>query len=115
MDPSTTELAEVPAIEREIHALRERTEELIGELEHRFRSEFQAIGETVKLAEQTFRKLKEVRNRSRQIMRNPLVFGGVVVGMAALFGLAVMRTIRARVRRRGFVAVSGRRIRGLLR
>jgi hypothetical protein len=81
------DLNEIPAVEAEVDALRERTQQIVAELERRLR----ARAEQVKT---TYAKVKRVTDVKTQLRSHPVITVGVSVAAATALGVGVYVTVR---------------------
>lgn len=76
------DLNEIPAIEAEVDTLRDRTQQLVAELERRLRSR-------AAQAKHTFERVKRVTDVKRQIHEHPGITIGVSSAAAVALGIGV--------------------------
>ena len=85
---------EIPAVEAEVDALRDRTQQIVAELERRLRAR-------ASQAKETIAKVKRAADVRRQIAEHPRIAIGVSAAATIALGLGVWIAIaRVRARRR---------------
>jgi ElaB/YqjD/DUF883 family membrane-anchored ribosome-binding protein len=93
---------EIPAVEAEVDALRDRTQQIVAELERRVRAR-------AAQAKETFAKVKRATDVRAQIKAHPRITVGVSAAATIALGLGVWISIaRARERRRPLNRLKGR-------
>ena len=93
---------ELPAVEAEVDALRERTQQIVAELERRLRAR-------ATQAKDTFQRIKRVTNIKAQVRAHP----GIAIGASSVAAIALslgvyVAVVRMRERRRPLNRLKGR-------
>jgi hypothetical protein len=97
------DVVEVDAVQREIDVLRQRTEDLIAELERRVETRVDGAKRRVERVKEGLSRAREFGDVPAQVRAHPRAAAGVGVGTLALAGLGVWWLLARRAEERRFV------------